>query len=252
MTEFSPSFEAELAAGVSLNNKGEYQEALDSHFRAYDMAGSDILTAGRAARDIGHTFANSFAKVDDGKTFATDESENRVLAEAYGMHAVYLHRQLESVGDNAHAIRREQQASAGYLGTTLLAHAIGAEKAGDEPRMADTASDALRYLRDATEGQPDDDQYTINFIARDTMARALYSKQNPITHITRAWRLGRQSENPAYPHSNPNLSPEARRVAKMRALARAAGASTIQLLRTQPTDSSCRRTAALALAERLL
>ena len=168
------------------------------------------------------------------------------------MHAVYIHQQLEPTDANAQAISREQQASAGYLGTTLLAHAIGAEKAGDAVRLADTANDALHYLYEATEGRPDNDQYTINFIARDAMARALYSNQDPTAHIARAWRLARQSENPAYPHSNPNLSPKERRVAKMRAIARAAGASTIHLLDTQPADASRRRTVALTLADRLL
>ncbi len=237
MSEYGEPFEIYMAAGVEANNAGRHAEALESRFHALTVAGGSV-EAGRAARDIGHSFA---ALGDDGEYFVDGNlsngviaSENAVLTEAYADHAVWLHK--KAVEDRLPDAEREYRASAGYVGTMALKRAIASEKNG--ALNATAAEEAKHYLGEAVSGA-EDDQYTINFIGRRAIAAGLYENGSYGRQLARtAWKLGKQSEAPELPHSTPNLSEANRKKARQVALVRAAGAFVVGLPGMSASSSS--------------
>jgi hypothetical protein len=256
MSEHTESFEIYMSAGVQANNAGQHVEALEMRFAAYQAADGDI-EAGRAARDIGHSFAelgdDGTYYADGGLSNGTISPQNPTLAEAYADHAVWLHRRaLEAELPGA---EREYWASAGYAGVMALKRAIASEKAGELDEGA--VDDARQYLTEATAG-PADDQYTINFAGRYATLISLYEDAEAGRgRAIEAWRLARHSEAPGLPHSNPNLSASERRKAQNLARARAAGAYVMSLPGVSAASirrghTSKLRRLALGLAERLI
>jgi hypothetical protein len=258
MSEHRESFEVYMAAGVEANNAGQHEEALKMRFVAYAAADGDVAT-GRAARDIGHSFA---ALDDDGEYFVDGNlsngvitAENAVLAEAYADHAVWLHR--KAVQDRVPGAEREYRASAGYVGAMALRRAIASEKSG--VLNATAAEEAKHYLGEAASGS-EDDQYTINFIGRRAIAAGLYENGTHGRRLAKkAWELGKQSESPELPYSTPNLSEEKRKKARQKALVRAAGAFVVSLPGMSASSASAfrgktsrLRALALTISERLV
>lgn len=252
MSEQLSQFKQFMAEGVRLNNVGAHQEALSARLNAYALSEPDSVEAGRAARDIGHSFVGL---EDDGTTFKTSETQNTTLAAAYAEHAVRIHNNAREA--NVVGAEREYRASAGYFGTMALARAIAAEKERSSDELA--VADAKHYLNEATSG-PENDQYTINFAARHATALGLYesSKAGRASALD-AWRLGRKSEAPDLPYSNPMLSRKERRNAQRKAMSRSVGAFVVGSLAGVSSADSAetprhtrRRSTALSIAERLI
>jgi hypothetical protein len=256
MSGHNESFEIYMDAGVQANNAGLHTEALDMRFAAYAAADGDI-EAGRAARDIGHSFA---ALSDDGEHFVsgnlsngTITEQNAALAGAYADHALWLHGQARKSREPG--AEREYRASAGYVGTMALRRAIAAEQDGRLDIKA--INGARQYLAEAAAGS-EDDQYTINFAGRYASAISLYESGVRGRSLARkAWRLAKQSESSELPHSTPNLSAIERKKAQWKAKSRAAGAFVVGLpgmsIQAAPEGTPKRlRSMALKLADRLI
>ena len=221
-----PTFEDLMAQGVDLNNAGNYELALQTRLQAYDLAPQNSVEAGRAARDIGHTYRALRGVTSPHEVVETaDNVPDETAAATWLWRAVQIHHYAVAYG--APGAERELRATLGEWGTLCLQWALqheGANKRYDKAAI----QIARAALGDAMRGS-EGDQYGVNFAARRAIGEALYptSLNERTAAIAEARRLAPLSESQELRGSNPNISKRGRIKARSVARARAAVASTI-------------------------